>query len=63
MLATEPIFYFKPIDGETPEDLKLAGVTAEGFYFWDETQTQAYGPYFTEQEALQKLHEYIESDF
>jgi hypothetical protein len=32
----------------------------DGFwYFWNEVWTDAYGPYFTEEEARQKLREYI----
>jgi hypothetical protein len=43
------------------EDGKSAGWAGPGWYFWDETQSQCYGPYKTLPEAKEKLAEYVKS--
>jgi hypothetical protein len=42
-------------------DLRLAGYTTEGWYFWDETWTNLCGPYKTKKEASEKLDKYVET--
>lgn len=33
----------------------------DGWYFWDETWTDGYGPYLTEHEAREALNDYIKN--
>lgn len=40
-------------------DLELAGFTTPGWYFWDETDTQCYGPFDTEEKATEEREKYI----
>jgi hypothetical protein len=48
---TDPLFYSVP-DPEDP--------APEGWYFWDETWSKAYGPYALYEVAKQNLRVYIE---
>lgn len=36
-----------PVWIDSVEDADLCGFTTPGYYFWDETQSQCYGPYET----------------
>jgi hypothetical protein len=52
---SKPIYYTqKEIDSEEIE----TGRTTEGWYFWDETEAYAYGPYITEEVCKTKRDEY-----
>ena len=42
-------------------DWKSAGITDVGFYFWDETEAYATGPYKTLKLAIEKRDEYFRS--
>lgn len=50
----EPIHFINTLEA------KLIGKES-GWYFWDETWTDRYGPYETAQDAASALHEYGES--
>lgn len=43
------------------EDKRQSGVTKPGWYFWDETDTYAYGPYSSSEEAYKQLCEYAKT--
>lgn len=45
---------------ETFEDAHLAGYTNPGWYFWDETESQCYGPYIDEDTARADQYEYFD---
>lgn len=52
--------YLKESDFEQSRDARSAGWDEDGWYFWDETQANCYGPYETEVIANTKLGEYCE---
>lgn len=56
-----PVFYH-PEDGPIFEDVSWdpAPWEANGWYFWDETWVNYYGPYSSEEEANKKCQEYAE---
>ena len=42
------------------EDADLAGYTLPGWYFWDETESQCYGPFLSETRAKEEQVKYFE---
>lgn len=40
-------------------DWKAAGYTNPGWYFWDETEANCYGPYESKAVAAEKFMEYV----
>lgn len=44
--------------GRDPENAEFCGWTKPGWYFYDETWTQLYGPYLTKEIAETKLSQY-----
>lgn len=42
-------------------DLSYYGFAGEGFYFWNETEANCYGPYDTKHEAEAALDEYAKT--
>jgi len=43
-------------------DLRERGLSTEGWYFWDETNAFAYGPFKTESIAEEALDRYIREE-
>lgn len=52
------INYVEWLDDHCVEDPELCGYTSQGWYFWDETQSQAYGPYNTWYKAYHACVDY-----
>lgn len=51
-LEDKNIRYYVIVCGDTqPEGLRFGWYEGQGWYFWDETQSQAYGPYLTFERA------------
>ncbi len=41
------------------DGMNRQGYSGRGWYFWDETHVYCYGPYFTKEEANEKLGDYL----
>jgi hypothetical protein len=50
---SNPISYYTCEESEN-----LHGVNGAGWYFWNETWSDCYGPYDTEEEAKEELNRY-----
>jgi len=52
------VYYYA--HGKDWHDADAQGFDGPGWYFWDETESQCYGPYETKELAELKLQEYAE---
>lgn len=48
------------IDRSERDFREFAGLSLAGWYFWDETEAYAHGPFGTEDEAISALNVYAE---
>lgn len=55
--SKDPVFFFPDTRFPTVGELS-AGITRDGWYFWDESWTNVYGPYETEVQCRQNLIRY-----
>ena len=53
-----PVEYIEKTSSEF-HNAEFAGYTIPGWYFWDETWANCHGPFYSEQEANEKLEIYI----
>ncbi len=58
-MAQSPVAYYPSVDG-TPEPSQ--GYTSAGYYFWDETWATCYGPYDSENIALEACAVYCRAE-
>jgi hypothetical protein len=58
-MTRDPVFYLE--EEQVWEELGGEKAHPTGWYFWNETWSDCYGPYVTEEECRHKLAEYCKT--